>query len=171
MADLQPGDKAPAFSGNDRNGKTISLKDFKGKRVALVFYPEDDSPLCTVQVCNLRDNYAELRSNGFEVIGVSPDSEESHRHFEKKFDLPFILLADPDHIIMDKYGVWAEKQMFGNRFMGVKRNTFVIDEEGTIRKIILRPKTAQHAEEIIKVFDTHEKKSLTRRTRNQRKSR
>jgi peroxiredoxin Q/BCP len=153
MVELQVGDKAPAFSGKDRNGKTISLSDFKGKRVALVFYPEDDSPLCTVQVCNLRDNYSQLKKHGFEVIGVSPDDEASHRHFENKFSLPFILLSDPDHIIMDKYGVWAEKQMFGNKFMGVKRNTFVIDEQGIIRKIILRPKTTQHAQEIIRVFD------------------
>lgn len=150
---LQPGDKAPAFSGKDRDGKKISLSDLKGKRVALVFYPEDDSPLCTVQVCNLRDNYSLLKKHGFEVIGVSPDDEASHRHFEKKFNLPFILLSDPGHIIMEKYGVWAEKQMFGNRFMGVKRNTFVIDEEGIIRKIILRPKTTAHAEEIVKVFN------------------
>jgi peroxiredoxin Q/BCP len=153
MATLNPGDKAPAFSGKDRNGKKISLSDFKGKKVALVFYPEDDSPLCTVQVCNLRDNYTQLQKQGFEVIGVSPDDEASHRHFENKFNLPFILLSDPDHIIMEKYGVWAEKQMFGNKFMGVKRNTFVIDEQGIIRKIILRPKTQAHAEEIIRVFD------------------
>lgn len=152
MEPLQAGDKAPNFSGKDRNGKTISLNDFKGKKVALVFYPEDDSPLCTVQVCNLRDNYASLRKHGIEVIGVSPDDEASHRHFEQKFNLPFILLSDPQHIIMDKYGVWAEKQMFGNKFMGVKRNTFAIDEHGIIRKIFLRPKTAQHAEEIIKAF-------------------
>lgn len=153
MSELKPGDKAPAFSGKDRNGKTISLGDLKGKRVALFFYPEDDSPLCTVQACNLRDNYSLLKQKGFEVIGVSPDDDASHRHFEKKFDLPYILLSDPGHIIMDKYGVWAEKQMFGNKFMGVKRNTFVIDEKGIIRKIILRPKTQQHAVEIIRVFD------------------
>jgi peroxiredoxin Q/BCP len=158
MDALQPGDKAPAFSGKDKNGKTISLSDLKGKKVALVFYPEDDSPLCTVQVCNLRDNYAQLKKQGFEVIGVSPDDEASHRHFENKFNLPFTLLSDPDHIIMDKYGVWAEKQMFGNRFMGVKRNTFVIDEQGIIRKIILRPKTTQHAEEIINAFGVNPKK-------------
>ena len=153
MSELKPGDKAPAFTGKDRNGKTVSLSDLKGKRIALFFYPEDDSPLCTVQACNLRDNYSLLKQKGFEVIGVSPDDEASHRHFEKKFDLPYILLSDPGHIIMDKYGVWAEKQMFGNKFMGVKRNTFVIDEKGIIRKIILRPKTQQHAEEIIRVFD------------------
>jgi peroxiredoxin Q/BCP len=152
MVSLQPGDKAPAFSGKDRDGKTISLSGLKGKKVALVFYPEDDSPLCTVQVCNLRDNYAQMKKQGFEVIGVSPDDEASHRHFENKFSLPFILLSDPDHIIMDKYGVWAEKQMFGNKFMGVKRNTFVIDEQGIIRKIILRPNTTQHAEEIMKAM-------------------
>ena len=150
---LQEGDKAPAFTGRDQDGNKVTLAQFKGKKLVLYFYPEDDTPTCTVQACNLRDNYSLLKQKGFEVIGVSPDDEASHRHFEKKFDLPYILLSDPGHIIMEKYGVWAEKQMFGNKFMGVKRNTFVIDEKGIIRKIILRPKTQQHAEEIIRVFD------------------
>jgi len=151
MITLNEGDKAPAFSGKDQNGKKLSLADYKGKKVVLYFYPEDDTPTCTVQACNLRDNYALLKKNGFEVIGVSPNDEKSHKKFEAKFNLPFTLLADADKAIIDKYGVWGEKQLFGNKFMGVHRTTFVIDEKGVIRKIFLRPKNKQHAEEIVKV--------------------
>src|SRR6266496_305303 len=153
MVTLKEGDKAPAFSGKDQNGKKISLSDYKGKKVVLYFYPEDDTPTCTVQACNLRDNYALLKKHGFEVIGVSPNDEKSHKKFEAKFNLPFTLLADADHAIIDKYGVWGEKQMFGNRYMGVHRTTFVIDEKGIIRKIFLRPKNKAHAEEIIKAWN------------------
>ncbi|WP_205509514.1 thioredoxin-dependent thiol peroxidase [Longitalea arenae] len=149
MITLKEGDKAPAFSGKDQNGKKVSLSAFKGKKVVLYFYPEDDTPTCTVQACNLRDNYALLKKNGFEVVGVSPNDEKSHKKFETKFHLPFILLADPDHTIIDKYGVWGEKQMFGNKYMGVHRTTFVINEKGIITKIFLRPKNKQHAEEIV----------------------
>lgn len=150
MIVLKEGDKAPAFSGKDQNGKKVTLSEFKGKKVVLYFYPEDDTPTCTVQACNLRDNYALLKKNGFEVLGVSPNDEKSHKKFETKFSLPFTLIADPDRTIIDKYGVWGEKQMFGNRYMGVHRTTFVIDEKGVIRKIFLRPKNKQHAEEIVK---------------------
>jgi peroxiredoxin Q/BCP len=150
MITLKEGDKAPAFSGKDQNGKKVALSEFKGKKVVLYFYPEDDTPTCTVQACNLRDNYALLKKNGFEVVGVSPNDEKSHKKFETKFNLPFTLIADADHTIIDKYGVWGEKQMFGNKFMGVHRTTFVIDEKGVIRKIFLRPKNKQHAEEIVK---------------------
>ena len=150
MITLKEGDKAPAFQGKDQNGKKVSLSEFKGKKLVLYFYPEDDTPTCTVQACNLRDNYALLTKNGFEVIGVSPNDEKSHKKFETKFNLPFILLADADHAIINKYGVWGEKQMFGNKYMGVHRTTFVIDEKGVIRKIFLRPKNKQHAEEIVK---------------------
>jgi len=146
---LKEGDKAPAFSGKDQDGNTIKLSDLKGKRVVLYFYPEDDTPTCTIQACNLRDNYGLLTKHGFEVIGVSPDSAASHKKFEAKFDLPFRLIADPDHKILDKYGVWGEKQMFGHQYMGVHRRTFIIDEKGIIRKIYLRPKNKAHAEEII----------------------
>ncbi|HEX6432279.1 MAG TPA: thioredoxin-dependent thiol peroxidase, partial [Niastella sp.] len=146
---LQEGDKAPAFQGKDQNGKKVSLSELKGKKVVLYFYPEDDTPTCTVQACNLRDNYALLKKNGFEVIGVSPNDEKSHKKFETKFNLPFTLLADPDHTIINKYGVWGEKQMFGNKYMGVHRTTFVINEKGVISKIFLRPKNKQHAEEIV----------------------
>jgi len=150
MIVLKEGDKAPAFSAKDQNGKKVSLSEFKGKKVVLYFYPEDDTPTCTVQACNLRDNYALLKKNGFDVLGVSPNDEKSHKKFETKFNLPFTLIADPDRTIIEKYGVWGEKQMFGNKYMGVHRTTFVIDEKGVIRKIFLRPKNKQHAEEIVK---------------------
>jgi peroxiredoxin Q/BCP len=146
---LKEGQTAPAFTGKDQNGKTVSLADFKGKKLLLYFYPEDDTPTCTIQACNLRDNYELLKKNGFVVLGVSPDDVKKHKKFEAKFNLPFTLLADPEHAIIDKYGVWGEKQMFGNHYMGVHRTTFVIDERGIIRKIFLKPKSKQHAEEII----------------------
>jgi thioredoxin-dependent peroxiredoxin len=151
MITLKEGDKAPAFSAKDQNGKKVSLSEFKGKKVVLYFYPEDDTPTCTVQACNLRDNFALLKKNGFEVLGVSPNDEKSHKKFETKFSLPFTLLADPDHAIINKYGVWGEKQMFGNKYMGVHRTTFVINEKGVISKIFLRPKNKQHAEEIVEL--------------------
>ncbi|OQP58509.1 thioredoxin-dependent thiol peroxidase [Niastella populi] len=151
MITLKEGDKAPAFSARDQNGRKVSLGEFKGKKVVLYFYPEDDTPTCTVQACNLRDNYGLLKKNGFEVLGVSPNDEKSHKKFETKFDLPFTLLADPGHAIINKYGVWGEKQMFGNKYMGVHRTTFVINEKGFISKIFLRPKNKQHAEEIVEL--------------------
>lgn len=149
MVTLQVGDKAPAFKGTDQNGNTVSLADYKGKKVVLYFYPEDDTPTCTVQACNLRDNYGLLKKEGFEVLGVSPDEEKKHKKFEAKYNLPFTLLADPGHKIIDKYGVWDEKQLYGRKYMGILRTTFVLDEKGIIRKIFLRPKNKQHAEEII----------------------
>jgi peroxiredoxin Q/BCP len=149
MVTLKEGDKAPAFSGKDQNGNKVSLSDLKGKKVVLYFYPEDDTPTCTIQACNLRDNYGLLKQHGFEVIGVSPDDEKKHKKFEAKYNLPFTLIADAKHAIIDKYGVWDEKIMFGHKYMGVLRTTFVIDEKGIIRKIFLRPKNKAHAEEII----------------------
>ncbi len=146
---LKEGDKAPTFTAPDQNGKKVSLADFKGKKLVLYFYPEDDTPTCTIQACNLRDNYALLRQHGFEVVGVSPDEAGKHKKFETKFQLPFTLLADMGHKILEKYGVWGEKQMFGHKYMGVHRTTFVIDEKGVIRKIFLRPKNKAHAEEIV----------------------
>lgn len=149
MISLNEGDKAPGFTGVDQNGKKISLSDFKGKKVVLYFYPGDDTPTCTIQACNLRDNYGLLKKNGFVVIGVSPDDSKSHKKFEAKFNLPFILIADPSHKILEKYGLWGPKQMFGNLYMGVHRTTFLIDEKGIIRKKFSRPKNKAHAEEII----------------------
>lgn len=146
---LAEGDKAPAFSGKDQDENSISLSSLKGKKVVLYFYSEDNSPTCTIQSCNLRDNYALLKQHGFEVIGVSPDDSKSHKKFETKFSLPFRLIADTSHKILEKYGVWGQKQMFGNKYMGVHRTTFVIDEKGIIRKIFYRPKNKAHAEEII----------------------
>lgn len=153
MVTLQEGDKAPAFKGIDQNGNTVSLADYKGKKVVLYFYPEDDTPTCTVQACNLRDNYGLLKKEGFEVLGVSPDEEKKHKKFEAKYNLPFTLLADPGHKIIDKYGVWDEKQLYGRKYMGILRTTFVLDEKGIIRKIFLRPKNKQHAEEIIAAWE------------------
>jgi len=153
MVTLKEGDKAPVFKGIDQNENKISLADYQGKKVVLFFYPEDDTPTCTIQACNLRDNYALLKQHGFEVIGVSPDDAKSHKKFEKKFNLPFTLIADPKHSILEKYGVWDQKQMFGHKYMGVLRTTFVIDEKGVIRKIFLRPKNKAHAEEIIKAWN------------------
>ena len=125
----------------------------------LYFYPEDDTPTCTQQACNLRDHYGLLKKHGFVVLGVSPDSSKSHLKFEKKFDLPFLLIADPDRTIIEKYGVWGEKQLFGRKYMGVNRTTFVIDEKGTIRLVILRPRSKQHAEEILQFWKEEEKKA------------
>ena len=152
MISLKEGDKAPAISGKDQNGNKVSLADYNGKKIALYFYPEDNTPTCTVQACNLRDNYSLLKKEGFVVLGVSPDDEKSHKKFETKFELPFILIADPEHKIIDKYGVWGEKQMYGRKYMGLLRTTFLIDEKGVIRKIFLKPKSKQHAEEIVKAW-------------------
>ena len=147
---LLEGQKAPAFTGIDQDGNKVSLADFKGQKVVLFFYPEDDTPTCTIQACNLRDNYALLKKNGFKVIGISPDDEKSHIKFKEKFNLPFTLLADPQHKIIDKYGVWGMKNLYGRNYMGLHRTTFVIDEKGAIKKIFLRPKNKAHAEEILK---------------------
>ncbi len=155
---LTEGQKAPAFKGRDQNGKAVSLSDFTGKKVVLYFYPEDDTPTCTVQACNLRDNYSLLKKHGWAVLGVSPDDEKKHKKFEAKYDLPFTLIADPDHSIIDKYGVWGEKQLYGRQYMGLHRTTFLIDEKGVIRKIFLRPKNKQHAEEIIQTWQLLEGK-------------
>jgi len=150
MTHLIEGTKAPVFKGKDQNGKAVSLSDYKGKKVVLFFYPEDDTPTCTIQACNLRDNFELLKKNGFVVLGVSPDEEKKHKKFEAKYDLPFTLIPDTDHSIIDKYGVWGEKQLYGRNYMGLHRTTFLVDEKGVIRKIFTRPKNKQHAEEIIK---------------------
>jgi peroxiredoxin Q/BCP len=150
MTQLISGDKAPDFTAKDQNGKSVSLKDFLGKKVVLYFYPKDFTPGCTTEACNLRDNYEDLKDAGMEVIGVSPDDEESHKKFEEKHELPFILLADPDKKIIEKYGVWGEKNMYGKKSMGLFRTTFLIDEKGVIYKVFKKPKTAIHSEEILK---------------------
>lgn len=149
MVTLKEGDKAPAFSSADQNGKKISLADYKGKKLVLYFYSESGSPTCTIESCNLRDNYAVLKKNGFEIVGVSPDSEATQKKFEVKYKLPFPLIADTTHVVLEKYGVWDQKKLFGREYMGVLRTTFVIDEKGIILKIFTKPKNKAHAEEIL----------------------
>lgn len=146
---LTEGQKAPAFSGKDQNGNKVSLADFKGKKLVIFFYPEDDTPTCTEQACNLRDNYSLLKKNGFEVVGISPDDVQKHARYQEKFNLPFTLVADPEHKIIDKYEVWGEKNMYGRKYMGLFRTTYVLDEKGQIIKVFKKPKVRQHAEEII----------------------
>ncbi|HEU0064712.1 MAG TPA: thioredoxin-dependent thiol peroxidase [Flavisolibacter sp.] len=149
---LQEGEKAPLFTGVDQDGNKFSLANLKGHKVVLFFYPEDDTPTCTIQACNLRDNYGLLKKNGFTVIGISPDTPKSHTKFREKFNLPFTLIADPEHKIIDKYGVWGQKKLYGREYMGLHRTTFVLDEKGIIKKIFLRPKNKAHAEEIIETM-------------------
>lgn len=146
---LRVGDAAPEFAAKDQNGGEIKLSDFTGKKVILYFYPKDNTPGCTAQACNLRDNYEVLLHKGYIVLGVSVDDEKSHQKFIKKFDLPFPLLADTDHAIVESYGVWVEKSMYGRTFMGVARTTFVINETGVIEEIIGKVDTKNHTDQIL----------------------
>lgn len=150
---IEAGEKAPAFSGVDQNGKKVKLSDYKGKKVALYFYPKDDTPGCTKQACNLRDNWFELIDADVAVIGVSADSIESHDKFATKYELPFPLIADQDKEILTAYGAWGEKNMYGKIRMGIKRTTFLIDEKGNVVHVIKRPKTADHTREILEKFE------------------
>ena len=153
MEILQEGKKAPAFKGKDQNGATISSADFKGKKLVLYFYPQDNTPTCTVQACNIRDNFASLKKKGIHIIGISPDDIKKHKKFEEKFELPFTIIADTDHAIIDKFGVWGEKQLYGKKYLGLHRTTFLIDEKGMIKKVFLKPKSKQHAEEILQAWE------------------
>ena len=146
---LKVGDKAPEFSSFNQNGENISLKDFSGKNIILYFYPRDNTPGCTTQACNLRDNYKQLQENGYIVLGVSSDSVKSHDKFIKKHDLPFDLIADEDKSIHKLYGTWIEKKMYGKVYMGTARRTFIIDENGMIKEIIEKVKTKEHTQQII----------------------
>src|SRR5688572_8436653 len=149
MITLKVGDKAPLFTGRDQNDNTVSLNDFKGKKLVLFFYSEAGSPTCTIESCNLRDNYSLLKKKGFDVIGVSPDDQKRQKKFEQKYKLPFRLIADTGNKIATAYGVWDWKKLFGHVYMGILRTTFVIDEQGMIEKIFRKPKNKAHAEEII----------------------
>lgn len=149
---LTEGKKAPSFTSKDQDGTSIKLSDFKGKKLALYFYPKDDTSTCTVQACNLRDGFKALSKKGIEVIGVSPDDQKSHLKFISKHKLPFRIIADIDKKLVEKFGVWGEKQLYGNKYMGVFRTTFLIDENGVIVKIISKPKVKEHAEEIAAGF-------------------
>ena len=146
---LKVGDKAPEFSSFNQNGENISLKDFIGKNIILYFYPRDNTPGCTAQACNLRDNYKQLQDSGYIVLGVSSDSVKSHDKFIKKHDLPFDLIADEDKSIHKLYGTWIEKKMYGKVYMGTARWTFIIDENGVIKEIIEKVKTKEHTQQII----------------------
>ena len=149
MKELNEGDKAPDFKGKNQEGKTISLNDFQGKKLILYFYPKDNTPGCTAEACNLNDNYDYWISKGYEVIGVSPDSEESHRKFIDKFGLKFNLISDPEKELLQAYGVWGEKKMYGKSYMGVLRTTFVINEKGVIEKIFRKVNTKEHTNQIV----------------------
>lgn len=149
MSHLKEGDKAPAFTGLNEKGEEVSLSDYQGKKLVLFFYPKDNTPGCTAEACSLRDHYRELRDQGFELLGVSPDSARKHQNFIEKYDLPFPLLADTEQEVLKKYGAWGEKQMYGKTYEGVLRTTFIIDEEGKIEKIFRKVKTKSHAEQIL----------------------
>lgn len=149
---LNEGDKAPTFEGLDQNGNTIKLSDYKGKKLVLYFYPKDNTPTCTVESCNLRDNETLLKSKGFEIIGVSPDSQKKHQNFINKHSLPFPLLADTELEVIKSYGVWGHKKFMGREYDGLHRTTFVIGENGTIERIFKKVKSKTHAEQILESY-------------------
>lgn len=146
---LKEGDKAPNFSGKDQNGETVSLSDFKGKRVILFFYPKDMTPGCTAEACNLGENYSELQKKGFEVIGVSADSEARHQKFIDKYSLPFKLIADEDKEVIKAYGVWGLKKFMGKEYDGIHRTTFVVGTDGKLEKVFTKVKTKDHTAQIL----------------------
>jgi peroxiredoxin Q/BCP len=149
MATLKAGDKAPDFTTTDQNGKPVKLSDYKGKKVALYFYPKDDTPTCTAEACNLRDNYKVLQKAGYEILGISTNTEKQHTKFIAKYKLPFTLLADPDRKVHDLYGTWIEKQLYGRKYMGTWRATFIINEKGIIEEVIEKVNSANHALQIL----------------------
>lgn len=149
MAELKEGQKAPDFTANDQHGNNVSLSDFLGKDVILYFYPKDDTPGCTAEACSFRDDYQSLLQQNFEVLGVSTDDERSHQKFITKYSLPFSLISDTDKKIVETYGVWVEKNMYGKKYMGVARKTFIIDKDGLIRKIIDKVDTKNSSQQIL----------------------
>lgn len=152
MKHLKVGDKAPEFEVKNEEGETVKLSDFVGQRVVIYFYPKDNTPGCTTQACNLRDNYTEIREKGIVILGVSADDEQKHKKFSEKFDLPFHLLADVDKVLLNAYGVWGKKKFMGKEYDGIHRTTFVLDESHQIIGIIEKPKTKDHAAEILAVY-------------------
>ena len=149
---VSEGDPAPDFTATTDAGERVSLSDFRGKPVVLYFYPRDDTPGCTAQACGMRDAYAEFESAGAVVLGVSPDSEKEHVKFKEKYDLPFTLLADPEHDVAEKYGTWVERKNYGKTYMGVERSTFLIDREGRVAKVMRRVKPDTHAELVLEAL-------------------
>ena len=148
MADLKEGDLAPAIDSVDQDGKKITLEEYRGKKVVLYFYPKDNTPGCTAEACDLRDHYSQFLGKGYEVIGVSADSEKAHRNFIDKYDLPFRLISDTGKKVLQDYGAWGEKKNYGKVYMGILRKTFIIDEEGIIEKIIEKVNTKGHSRQI-----------------------
>ncbi|RKN81411.1 thioredoxin-dependent thiol peroxidase [Ulvibacterium marinum] len=149
MNTLQVGEKVPSFEAKDQDGNTINLSDYKGKKLIVFFYPRANTPGCTAEACNLRDNYAELQAQGYELLGVSEDSQRKQSNFKKKFDFPFPLLADEDHTVINTFGVWGPKKFMGREFDGIHRKTFVINEEGSISRVIDKVKTKDHAAQLL----------------------
>ena len=150
---LKQGDKAPAFTTTDQDGNVHSLKDYKGKKVVLYFYPKDNTTTCTIEACNLRDNFAALKKKSIIVLGVSADDEKSHKKFEKKYSLPFTLLADTEKKIVNAYGIWAEKKFMGRTYMGILRTTFLINENGKIDHIIEKVESKNHTAQIMEIWN------------------
>lgn len=153
MSELREGQQAPEFSGKDQDGNTVTLSQFKGQKVVLYFYPKDDTPGCTAEACDFRDNYAGLKAKGITVLGVSVDDEKSHQKFVTKHSLPFTLLADTDQSIVTAYGVWGEKNMYGKKYMGTVRTTFLIDEEGKISHIIKKVDTKNSTAQVLELLE------------------
>lgn len=150
---LKPGDRAPAFSLASDEGETVSLAGLTGRKVVLYFYPRDDTPGCTIEACEFRDNWTSVQRTGAVVLGVSPDGVTSHQKFRKKFALPFALLADTDHTVAEAYGAWGEKSMYGRKYMGVKRSTYVIDEQGRVARVFENVKPKGHAAEVLEALE------------------
>ena len=149
---LKEGDVAPDFTARDQNGDELKLSDFRGKRIVLYFYPKDDTPGCTKEACSLRDEFAAFEEKEIKILGVSTDDEKSHRKFISKYELPFTLLADTDHVIADAYGSYGEKTFMGKNYTGVLRKTFLIDDQGKIKKIFDKVKVEEHADEVLEAF-------------------
>lgn len=150
MSKLTAGSKAPDFTTTDENGKAVKLSSYKGKKVVLYFYPKDDTPGCTAEACSLRDNYSALQKAGYVVLGISSDDAKSHTKFKAKYNLPFTLLADTDKKVHEAYGIWVEKSMYGRKYMGTARVTFIIDEKGIIEEVIEKVDTKNHAAQVLK---------------------
>lgn len=150
---LKEGTMAPSFTAKNANGETVRLKDLRGRKVVLYFYPKDDTPGCTKEACSFRDAFPGFKKRGIEVLGVSVDTEASHKKFAAKYQLPFTLLVDPDHSIADAYGVYGEKKFMGRTYLGVKRMTFLIDEKGKIKKVFEKVKPEEHAREVLEAFE------------------
>ncbi|MHB1688856.1 MAG: thioredoxin-dependent thiol peroxidase [Ignavibacteriaceae bacterium] len=149
---LEEGKKAPMFKLKDQDGKAVSLSDFKGKNVILYFYPKDDTPGCTTEACNFRDEFPKFQNIDAVILGVSPDSETSHKKFIAKYNLPFRLLSDESKEVLEKYGVWKEKNMYGRKYMGVERTTYIIDADGKIKKIFNKVKVSDHYKEVLEAL-------------------